>query len=169
MKKAHFSINFQEYVYLCVRLNKDAQKGFVFNADKSKVLDTVLSNELVILNKCEGKEEEIAALLDGYTNILVNNLTPEYIKKLLNSLRSYRHRKGKKYGEAITSMTLDWSSLSIINDYIEIYEADGEKLSQSELVKIALKSLTLERVKKGKEVPKIINLKSNKSQVEVKK
>jgi len=169
MKKAHFSIDFPEYVYLCVRLNKDAQKDFIFNADKSKVLDTDLSNKLVILSKCAGKEEEIAALLDAYTNVLVNNLTPEYIKKLLNSLRSYRHRKGKKNGETVTSMTLDWSSLSIINDYIDIYETEGEKLSQSELVKIALKSLTLDRVKKGKDVPERINLKSNKSQIEVKK
>lgn len=153
-KKIKFTISLTELVYLVIKLSDEAPKGYIFNADKDKIVNSTLAADLLFLDKLGGKDDEINEKLIGYVKYLAGNVTPEYFKTLRSCVRSYRSRRAKQFDEKATSMTIDRRLQNNIKDFVEIFKEEGETLSQSEIVKKALDALVRERINKGKKVPK---------------
>ena len=154
-KDIKFKVSLDEFVYLTLKLNNEKPKGYIFNADKSKILNQSLVSDLLFLKKLGGHDEEIKTKLSDYIRGLVANISPEYYTTIRSCVRSFRSRSAKKLDNQASSMTIDKGLQGDIKSYIAIFKKEGVELTQSELVKIALESLTRERSGLGKVVPKL--------------
>ncbi|CAM2768395.1 hypothetical protein [Moritella viscosa] len=132
-----FEIKQSEIFYVYNKVKRDLPSAFTYNTDRNLIAKTEPLRAIV-----DATEDEAAFLLTAYAEMLVNNLTPEYIVSLRASLRSHRSRAKRQHTkEKPTSVTISAETQERINKLRTELGQDGKKLTQEQIIVMGLDKL----------------------------
>lgn len=134
-----FEIKKDEIFYIYNKVKCDIDKACTFDTDRKLIANTESLEAITVAS-----ESDAIPLLTAYAEMLVKNLKPEYVASLRASLRSYRSRAKRQYTkEKSTSMTIRTGTQDRINELRVKLGKDGKKLTQEQVILMALDLLEL--------------------------
>jgi len=132
-----FEIKQSEIFYVHDKVKRDLPKACTFDTDHTRIASTESLRVIAYAT-----EDEAVPLLTAYAEMLVKNLTPEYIASLRASLRSHRSRAKREHTkEKPTSVTISASTQVRINKLCIKLGKDGKKLTQEQVILMGLDNL----------------------------
>jgi len=138
-----FEIQQSEIFYVYSKVKRDIEKACTFDTDRALIASTEPLEAIVAASK-----DDSIPLLLAYAEMLVKNLKPEYIFSLRASLRSTRSRARRQYSKDMaTSMTISTGTQERINNFRIKFGKDGKKLTQEQVIVMAMDLLDLKSKK----------------------